>query len=308
MVRALIRVLRKVALRTKTAFEPLLLTSRTLASVSFELLLVLIPAVTYLSPGFDYMMKNLVVVPTYNERENLPPLAQRLLALPVPVDLLVVDDNSPDGTGKLADDLAAKHPAIHVLHRQEKSGLGRAYIAGFKWALEQGYDYVFELDGDFSHNPDDIPMFLEAARNADLVLGSRYLNGIRIINWPLSRLMLSKSAAKYVQIITGMPITDPTGGYKCFSRRGLEAINLDHIDSNGYSFQIEMTHRLWRQGMRIVEVPIVFTERVQGHSKMSGHIISEALMMVWRLWFQNKMRRRPALLPANPPGAPAPKP
>jgi len=308
LVRALIRVLRKVALRTKTAFEPLLLTSRTLASVSFELLLVLIPAVTYLSPGFDYMMKNLVVVPTYNERENLPPLAQRLLALPVPVDLLVVDDNSPDGTGKLADDLAAKHPAIHVLHRQEKSGLGRAYIAGFKWALEQGYDYVFELDGDFSHNPDDIPMFLEAARNADLVLGSRYLNGIRIINWPLSRLMLSKSAAKYVQIITGMPITDPTGGYKCFSRRGLEAINLDHIDSNGYSFQIEMTHRLWRQGMRIVEVPIVFTERVQGHSKMSGHIISEALMMVWRLWFQNKMRRRPALLPANPPGAPMPKP
>ena len=308
MARAPIRGLRQVLPRIKPAFELLLLTSRNLASVSFELLLVLIPVVTYLSPGFDYMMKNLVVVPTYNERENLPPLAQRLLALPVPVDLLVVDDNSPDGTGKLADDLAAKHPAIHVLHRQEKSGLGRAYIAGFKWALEHGYDYVFELDGDFSHNPDDIPMFLEAARNADLVLGSRYLNGIRIINWPLSRLMLSKSAAKYVQIITGMPITDPTGGYKCFGRRALEAINLDQIDSNGYSFQIEMTHRLWRQGMRIVEVPIVFTERVQGHSKMSGHIISEALMMVWRLWFQNKMRRRPALLPANPPGAPAPKP
>ena len=308
MARAPIRGLRQVLPRTKPAFELLLLTSRNLASVSFELLLVLIPVVTYLSPGFDYMMKNLVVVPTYNERENLPPLAQRLLALPVPVDLLVVDDNSPDGTGKLADDLAAKHPAIHVLHRQEKSGLGRAYIAGFKWALEHGYDYVFELDGDFSHNPDDIPMFLEAARNADLVLGSRYLNGIRIINWPLSRLMLSKSAAKYVQIITGMPITDPTGGYKCFGRRALEAINLDQIDSNGYSFQIEMTHRLWRQGMRIVEVPIVFTERVQGHSKMSGHIISEALMMVWRLWFQNKMRRRPALLPANPPGAPMPKP
>jgi len=263
------------------------------------------PEVTYLSPGFDYMKKNLVVVPTYNERENLPPLAQRLLALPVPVDLLVVDDNSPDGTGKLADDLAAKIPAIHVLHRQEKSGLGRAYLAGFKWALEQGYDYVFELDGDFSHNPDDIPMFLEAARNADLVLGSRYLNGIRIINWPLSRLMLSKSAAKYVQIITGMPITDPTGGYKCFSRKALEAINLEQIYSNGYSFQIEMTHRLWRQGMRIVEVPIVFTERVQGHSKMSGHIIQEALIMVWRLWFQNGMRRRPAVPPAAPPGSPA---
>ena len=253
------------------------------------------------------MNKTLVVVPTYNERENLPPLAQRLLALPVPVDMLVVDDNSPDGTGKLADELAAKHPSIHVLHRTEKSGLGRAYIAGFKWALERGYEFVFEMDGDFSHNPDDIPMFLEAARDADLVLGSRYLNGIRIINWPLRRLMLSKCAAKYVRIITGMPITDPTGGYKCFSRRALQAINLEEINSNGYSFQIEMTHRLWRQGMKIVEVPIVFTERVQGHSKMSGHIIQEALIMVWRLWFQNKMRRRPAVPPAKPEAPAAPK-
>ncbi len=254
------------------------------------------------------MNKTLVVVPTYNERENLVPLAQRLLALPVPVDMLVVDDGSPDGTGKLADELAAKHPPIHVIHRAEKSGLGRAYIAGFKWALERGYEYVFELDGDFSHNPDDIPMFLEAARAADLVLGSRYLNGIRIINWPLSRLMLSKSAAKYVQIVTGMTITDPTGGYKCFTRRALEAINLNEINSNGYSFQIEMTHRLWRQGRKIVEVPIIFTERAQGHSKMSGHIIREAFFMVWRLWLQNKMRRRPAGPPARPPAGAAPKP
>ena len=253
------------------------------------------------------MNKTLVVVPTYNERENLPPLAQRLFALPVPVDLLVVDDNSPDGTGQLADDLAAKNPAVHVLHRTAKSGLGRAYIAGFQWALEHGYEFIFELDGDFSHNPDDIPMFLEAARNADLVLGSRYLNGIRIINWPLSRLMLSKGAAKYVQTITGMEITDPTGGYKCFSRRALETINLKEINSNGYSFQIEMTHRLWRQGLRIVEVPIVFTERAQGHSKMSGHIIQEALIMVWRLWFQNKMRRRPAVPPTQPTASAAPK-
>src|SRR5438105_1310652 len=145
------------------------------------------------------MNQTLVVVPTYNERENLPPLVQRLLALPVTVDVLVVDDNSPDGTGKLADELASRHPAIHVLHRSEKNGLGRAYLAGFKWALEQGYEFVFELDGDMSHNPDDIPMFLQAAREADLVLGSRYLNGIRIINWPLSRLMLSKTAAKYVK-------------------------------------------------------------------------------------------------------------
>src|ERR1051326_8194001 len=215
------------------------------------------------------MKKTLVVVPTYNERENLPPLTERLLGLPVKVDMLVVDDNSPDGTGRIADDMAAKNPAVHVLHRTEKSGLGRAYIAGFKWALEHEYEFVFELDGDFSHNPDDIPMFLEAAANADLVLGSRYMNGIRVINWPLSRLMLSKSAAKYVKIITGMPFTDPTGGYKCFRRRALQALNLDEIQSNGYSFQIEMTHRLWRQGAKIVEVPIVFTERIYGQSKIN---------------------------------------
>jgi dolichol-phosphate mannosyltransferase len=239
------------------------------------------------------MNKTLVVVPTFNERENLPLLVQRILALPVPVDMLVVDDNSPDGTGKLADGLAAEKTAVHVLHRTEKNGLGRAYIAGFKWALEQGYEFVFELDGDLSHNPDDIPMFLEAAKDADLVLGSRYLNGIRIINWPLSRLMLSKSAAKYVHWVTGMPFTDPTGGYKCFRQRALQAINLEEIQSNGYSFQIEMTHRLWRQGMHVVEVPIIFTDRFQGRSKMSGHIVREAFFMVWRLWLQNGMRRRP---------------
>lgn len=239
------------------------------------------------------MNSTLVIVPIYNERENLPPLAQRLLGLPVPVDILVVDGNSPDGTGKLADELAAKHGAVKVLHEQEKGGLGRAYIAGFKWALERSYECVFEMDGDFSHNPDDIPMFIEAAKEADLVLGSRYVNGIRIINWPLSRLLLSSCAAKYVQIVTGMPFTDPTGGYKCFRRRALQAIKLEDIRSSGYSFQIEMTHKLWRQGLRIVEVPIIFTDRFRGHSKMSGHIIREALLMVWRLWFQNKLRRRP---------------
>jgi dolichol-phosphate mannosyltransferase len=253
------------------------------------------------------MNNSLVVVPTYNERDNLPLLAQRLLGLPVPVDMLVVDDNSPDGTGKLADELAAKHPSIHVLHGAQKRGLGRAYIAAFKWALEHGYEFVIEMDGDFSHNPDDVPMLLGAAENADLVLGSRYLNGIRIVNWPLRRLMLSKSAALYVRAVTGMPIADPTGGFKCFSRRALQAINLDEVNSDGYSFQIEITHRLWRQGMKVVEVPIVFTERLHGHSKMSGHIISEALIMVWRLLLQNKLRRRPALKAAprqTPPAAP----
>src|SRR5262245_61095916 len=239
------------------------------------------------------MNNTLVVVPTYNERENLPPLARRLLALPTPVDLLVVDDNSPDGTGRIADDLAMRHTSIHVLHRTEKDGLGRAYIAGFKWALEHGFEHVFELDGDFSHNPDDIPAFLEAAKDADLVLGSRYRNGIRVINWPLKRLMLSLFAAKYVQIVTGMPLSDPTGGYKCFRRRTLLSLDLDAVRSNGYSFQIEMTHKIWRRGMRIAEVPIIFTDRFQGTSKMSTKIMREAFFMVWRLLFQNKLRRSP---------------
>jgi dolichol-phosphate mannosyltransferase len=217
------------------------------------------------------------------------------------LDILVVDDNSPDGTGKLADELAKKNPTVHVLHRSEKNGLGRAYIAGFQWALKRDYEFIFELDGDFSHNPDDIPMFLEAAKDSDLVLGSRYVNGIRIINWPLGRLMLSKTAATYVRIVTGMPYTDPTGGYKCFHRRALEAINLDEIHSNGYSFQIEMTHKLWRQGMRIAEVPIIFTDRLQGHSKMSKQIVREAVWMVLRLFFQNRMRRKPVPPPQRKP-------
>jgi len=252
------------------------------------------------------MQPTLIVMPTFNERDNLPRMAQQLLQLPAKVDLLVVDDNSPDGTGKLADELAAKHPEIHVLHRAEKNGLGRAYLAGFKWALERNYEFIFEMDGDFSHNPNDIPLLLEAAQDADLVLGSRYINGIRIINWPLGRLMLSKSAAAYVQIITGMPITDPTGGYKCFRRRALAALDLGAVQSNGYSFQIELTHKLWRQGYRIAEVPIIFTERVQGHSKMAGHIVSEALWMVWRLWFQNGCRRRPRGVPPPDSGPPLP--
>jgi dolichol-phosphate mannosyltransferase len=240
-------------------------------------------------------MKTLVIVPTYNERENLPLMVDRLLKLSVPVDLLIVDDNSPDGTGKIADEFAAKHPSIHVLHRAEKNGLGRAYIAGFKWALQRDYDHIMEMDGDFSHNPDDIAKFLDAAKNqdADLVLGSRYCNGIRVINWPLGRLLLSMSAAQYVRMITGMPISDPTGGFKCFHRRALESLDLNAVGSNGYSFQIEMTHKLWRQGMNIVEVPIVFTDRFQGNSKMSRKIVYEALGMVWRLWFQNGLRRSP---------------
>jgi dolichol-phosphate mannosyltransferase len=234
----------------------------------------------------------IIIVPTYNERENLPMLVERLMKLPVAVDLLVVDDNSPDGTGQLADEIAAKNSQVKVLHRAQKAGLGRAYCAGFEWALKNGYEFIFEMDGDFSHNPDEIPNFLKAAQNADLILGTRYRNGIRVINWPLKRLMLSMGAAKYVQIVTGMPVTDPTGGFKCFRRRALESIDLNSIQSNGYSFQIEMTHKIWRQGMRVGEVPIVFTDRFQGTSKMAPGIIYEAIFMVWRLWYQNGFRRK----------------
>ena len=239
--------------------------------------------------------ETLIVVPTYNERENLPQLVWRLMAQPVELDLLVVDDNSPDGTGVLADELAAAHPQVHVLHREHKSGLGRAYLAGFAWALQRKYEFIFEMDADFSHNPTDVPRFLEVARrdNADLVLGSRYRDGIRVINWPLNRLLLSITAAKYVQIITGMPVSDPTGGFKCFRRNTLLAITPETVRSNGYSFQIELTHRVWRRGMRISEVPIIFTDRFLGTSKISREIVREALWMVWKLWLENGLRREP---------------
>lgn len=235
----------------------------------------------------------LIIVPTYNERDNLPQLIKRINAQPAQADILVVDDNSPDGTGRLADEIAALNPTVNVLHRPEKNGLGRAYISGFQWALERHYEFIFEMDGDFSHNPADVPAFLDVAKHADLVIGSRYWNGIRVINWPLNRLVLSLGAAQYVRWITGMPFTDPTGGYKCFRRAALQAVDLNGVRSNGYSFQVEMTHKIWRQGLRVAEVPIIFTDRFQGSSKMSRKIVWEALAMVWRLWFQNGLRRSP---------------
>ena len=238
-------------------------------------------------------LETIVIVPTYNERENLSALVERIFSLPVKLDLLIVDDNSPDGTGKLADDLKSQYPGLHTMHRQTKDGLGRAYCAGFKWALQNAYEFIFEMDGDFSHNPADIPAFIKAAKDADLALGTRYLNGIRVINWPLKRLMLSLTAAKYVRMVTGMPFTDPTGGFKCFRRRALNSIDLDNIRSNGYSFQIEMTHKIWRQGMRVVEVPIIFSERFHGHSKLSRGIVFEAIWITWRLLGQNGLRRYP---------------
>ena len=239
----------------------------------------------------DNSNTTLVIVPTYNERDNLPGIVEALGKLSV--DMLVVDDNSPDGTGDMADEFASKHDYVHVLHRKEKDGLGRAYCAGFEWALERDYEFIFEMDGDFSHDPEDIPRFLEAAKDADLVLGTRYRGGIRVMNWPLHRLMLSLSAAKYVKWITGLPFSDPTGGYKCFRRSALESVNLAAVRSNGYSFQIEMTHKIWRQGLRVAEVNIVFTERVDGTSKMSWNIAWEAVWMVWWLWFQHGLRRWP---------------
>ncbi len=244
------------------------------------------------------MNKTLIVIPTYNEKENVRDLTGAVFSACRDTDILFVDDNSPDGTGQLADALAAADPRIHVLHRPGKAGLGRAYIAGFKWALGHPYEFIFEMDADFSHDPNDIPRFLDAIKTGDLTLGSRYVGGIRIINWPLSRLILSKSAAIYVQFVTGMPFTDPTGGYKCYRRAVLETIPLDEIKSNGYSFQIEMTYQTWMRGFHIVEVPITFEERRSGKSKMSTGIVREALWMVWKQVLRHRFRRHPG--PRNP--------
>jgi dolichol-phosphate mannosyltransferase len=225
----------------------------------------------------------LVVVPTYNERTNVPLLVPAILIQDPRLEVLVVDDNSPDGTGQLADDLAKNDARVHVLHRPAKQGLGKAYIAGFTWALERGYDYVFEMDADFSHDPRFLPEFLRAIETADLVVGSRYKSGVNVINWPMSRLLLSIGANQYARVVTGLPIADSTGGFKCFRRQVLEAIELDRVRSNGYAFQIEMTFRAWKKGFRISEIPIVFTDRVEGQSKMNRKIVREAIWMVWWL-------------------------
>ncbi len=239
------------------------------------------------------MSKKLIIIPTYDEKDNVGPISQEVHKHCSDAEILFVDDNSPDGTGDIIDGLCEKHPFIHVIHRQKKNGLGRAYIAGFKWAVENKYDLIFEMDADFSHDPAAITSFVNAAENADLILGSRYMNGIRITNWPLSRLLLSKSAAAYVRLITGMPITDPTGGFKCFRREVLEAISLDDVIANGYSFQVEMTHRAWMLGFRIDEVPITFVDRRAGYSKMSSDIFKEALLLVWKLALRNHFKRTP---------------
>ena len=226
----------------------------------------------------------LVIVPTFNERQNIARIIESVLAQDPRISILVVDDGSPDGTGALVDEIAASNPRVHIIHRPRKMGLGTAYLAGFRWALERDFEYIFEMDADFSHDPGHLPQFLEAARDADLVLGSRYRHGkVTVVNWPISRLILSYSANLYARAVTGLPLFDSTGGFKCFRRRVLEAIDLNAVRSNGYAFQIEMSFRAWQKGFRIVEIPIVFTDRTEGESKMSKRIVREAIWMVWRL-------------------------
>jgi len=224
-----------------------------------------------------------IIFPTYNERENIEKIVHAVLPLDPRIHVLIVDDNSPDGTGQLADRLAADEPKVKVLHRPTKEGLGRAYIAGFKWALENEFDFIFEMDADFSHGPEYIKDFLREIQNYDLVIGSRYISGVNVINWPMSRLLLSYFANVYSRVVTGLPLRDATGGFKCFRRQVLETVDLDRVRSTGYAFQIEMSMRAWKKKFRLKEIPIIFFDRVAGKSKMSRKIMWEAVWMVWTL-------------------------
>ena len=235
----------------------------------------------------------LIIIPTYNERENVVKMHGALRSLYPSVSLLFIDDNSPDGTGDVIDELCASDRLTHAIHREGKLGLGTAYIAGFRWALERDYEFIFEMDCDFSHDPSYVADFLHVAGSADLVLGSRYTSGISVINWPLRRVLLSVFATMYVKVITGLPANDATGGFKCFRRKVLESIDMDNIRSNGYSFQIELTYYAWIKGFKIREVPIIFYERSNGISKMNKKIVYEAVFMVWRLLFAHLFEKKP---------------
>jgi dolichol-phosphate mannosyltransferase len=229
------------------------------------------------------MAKTLIIIPTYNEIENLPLMIPRLEALGLGLEVLVVDDGSPDGTAAWVKSQQPSKPHLHLLERSGKQGLGSAYVAGFRFALERGYDYIFEMDADFSHDPSYVPDFLEAIGEADVVLGSRYINGVTVVNWPMSRLMLSYFANMYARWVTGLPVRDATGGFKCFRADALRKLDLDRISSGGYSFQIEVNYKLWKKGCRLKEIPIIFKDRIAGTSKMSGKIIKEALFLLVRL-------------------------
>jgi len=227
--------------------------------------------------------KALIIIPTYDELENLPRLLPEVLSKDKIIDVLIIDDSSPDGTADWVNKEAEKDPRIKLIKREKKMGLGTAYIAGFKYALENNYDYIFEMDADFSHDPCEIKNFLNEIKTYDLVLGSRYKDGVNVVNWPLSRLMLSLFANMYTRVITGLPVRDATGGFKCFRKEVLQTIDLNAVKSNGYAFQIEMTFKAWKKGFKIKELSIVFTDRVKGTSKMSKKIVREAIFMVWKL-------------------------
>jgi len=222
-------------------------------------------------------MEKLVIIPTYNERDNIGTLLDRLMALPLGLEVLVVDDGSPDGTAALVKERVAAEPRIHLMERPGKLGLGSAYLAGFRYALDHGAEYIF------SHDPDSLPEFVKHARDVDVVLGSRYLHGVTVVNWPLNRLILSYLANRYTRLVTGLPLNDATGGYKCFRRRALEGVRLDRVQSDGYSFQIEMSFKCWKKGFTLREIPILFVDRRAGTSKMNRRIIWEAAWMVWKL-------------------------
>lgn len=237
------------------------------------------------------MPRTLVVIPTFNEAENIPRLIPQVLEQAEGVEVLIVDDGSPDGTGMLVRALGEKDPRVHLIERSGKMGLGTAYVAGFTYALANGYDFVFEMDADFSHSPKEIPNFLTKIREVDLVIGSRYANGVRVLNWPMKRLLLSYTANVWTRFMTGLPLDDATGGFKCYRIAVLKAITLERIRSNGYAFQIEMSFKAWRKGFRLAEIPIVFLDRLAGKSKMSKHIVYEAFFMVWKLLLRSLINR-----------------
>ncbi|HOV93153.1 MAG TPA: polyprenol monophosphomannose synthase [Candidatus Kapabacteria bacterium] len=234
-------------------------------------------------------MKTIVVIPTYNEADNIVPLIESIKSALPSTDILIVDDNSPDGTAELVRKKMKEDDSIHLIVRQNKMGLGTAYCEGFKYALQQGYDYILQMDADFSHNPQELPRMVQEMKNADLVIGSRYISGVNVVNWPLSRLVLSYGANLYTRIITCLPVKDGTGGYKCFNAKYLKYIDIDQIRSNGYGFQIEMNYKMWKLGARIKEIPIIFEDRRSGKSKMNKSIVFEAMWLVWKLKFSPKI-------------------
>jgi len=236
-------------------------------------------------------MKTLIIIPTYNEAKNIKRLIEEIFKLDLDINILIIDDNSPDGTGNIVEEVAKRDHKVNLIKREGKMGLGTAYVTGFKYAIDNKYDCIFEMDADFSHDPKEIPNFLEKIKECDLVIGSRYIKGVNVINWPLRRLILSYGANIYTRFITGLPIKDSTSGYKCFKRKVLENIDLNSIHSGGYSFQIEMNYKTWKKDFKIAEIPIIFVDRTEGKSKMSKKIVREAIWMVWKLRILNLLKR-----------------